>query len=181
MKLFIITIIMLTVYSQIPKQKEQVLYQDFKNLSKTISVHYANDESMPNVTLLVSTTKSDTAFINRLSVDIGNIFVNFYDLNNDGFDDIIIELADEAGFVPFILINENNIKFKSALLCDTCYVDYSMLEFKIDGEPHKPYAFKDIDDDGINEVIFKHIFIGKKLKKNVIFKLNNKSNFEIIR
>ncbi len=101
-------------------------------------------------------------------------FVEFLPLNNDGVLDIILHLADESGFEPFILLSKSGSKkYVNALRNIKKYisVDYSNLESSKPGEPHKSYQVIK-NKLGVNFLVFHHLFIERKLRYKVKLKLN---------
>lgn len=150
----------------------------YSNIKKNITVTINNDLLKGIRILRIKTTRNDFAYKTNVLDDVGNIFVNFFDLNNDKYDDIIIEMADEIGYSPHILINIKNVKFKESLRQGDFYIEYSNLESEVDGKPYKSYRFEDLDNDGINEIIFNHIYEKNNFYKNVVFKLNKNQVFE---
>ena len=107
----------------------------------------------------------------RISFDLGIIFVQFVDLNNDTYEDIIIELADESGFIPVIYVNENNEKLTSSLV-DHFEIDYSSLDNPYSDKPYEPYRFFDEDNDGVFEIEFFKIYEDGMFKDKIIYKLD---------
>ena len=142
-----------------------------------VRINYSINHGTRNI--IISTPQSKLAYHSQIKNDSRNVSVKIFDINRDGFDDIIIEAADESGFSPFVLINIQNQKFHVALAMDVYFVEYSNLESKFDEKPHKAYTFKDLDGDKINEMIFNHFYSKMNYYQNVVLKLDHDFNFKL--
>jgi hypothetical protein len=130
------------------------------------------------ISIKIDTNKKRAAYSASLEADVYSIKVDFVDLNNDGFEDVIIKYADETGYSPAILINQKNSSFVNALrnLEELLYVN---TELKI-GEDGKAvrgaeYRLKDMTGDGVPELTFYDVFIGKKSYRSAGFRFDAKT------
>jgi hypothetical protein len=119
-------------------------------------------------------------FTRSFSGDYRTPNVKFLEINGDVAIDIIVELADESGFEPMILLSRPDGTYTRAAADLDAFVEYANLDTGADSDPAEPYRVVDVDADGINELVFAHLYLGRTLTPNVVLHLNaDRSDFEI--
>jgi hypothetical protein len=150
--------------------------QTFTNEKANLTVTYA---AGPPIHIEVKSGDS-VVFTRSLSGDYRNPSVKFLELNGDAVIDIIVELADESGFEPMILLSRPDGTHARAAANLDASVEYANLDTGADSEPAEPYRVADVDADGTNELVFNHLYLHGTLNRNVVLVLNaDGSEFEI--
>ena len=85
--------------------------------------------------------------------------------------DIVIELTERRGFRPLILLSRLDGSYFLAAKDLDATVEYANLSTGEDSEPLEAYRVVDLDGDGINELVFSHLLLGRTLKSNVVLRL----------
>lgn len=142
----------------------------------SISVAYRVSEGY-KIAITIDTNKKKRAYFLSEEADVEDIEVIFNDLNMDGAQDLIIKFADETGYSPLILINNNYLSFVDALR-DLKELVYVSTELDIDDEgkvaQRHDYELKDINGDGVSELVFYDVFLGKNGYRYVAFRFDAK-------
>ncbi len=143
----------------------------------SVVVTYKVEEGY-KISIRIDTTARKAAYSESLQADVTRIGVDFIDVNHDGFQDVLIKYADETGYSPVILINRNNRSFVSALpkTNEARYVN-TELEITKAGKAarRKDYELRDVTADGVPELIFYKMFLGKKGYSYVAFRYDSRT------
>ena len=83
----------------------------FGNADKSLSVEYSVDTTIQVVVM----HNGNEVFSSSFGGDYGTPNISFVELIGDGKDDIVIELADAAGFKPMIRLSQRGDKYIWAL------------------------------------------------------------------
>jgi len=130
------------------------------------------------ISIRIDTKKRRAAYSESLQADVFSIKIDFFDVNRDGFEDVIIKYADETGYSPAILINQGDLSFVNALRNskELLYVN-TELNVKEDGKAARgvEYQLKDVTGDGVPELIFYNAFVGKNGYRSVVLRFESKT------
>ncbi len=134
------------------------------------------------VSVTIDTKKKKSVYKSFEKSDVSNIHVVFVDANQDGYLDVIIQHADETGYVPVMLINHGNLSFTDALMdakkqfSTAIYVDTEVELLEESGRRSGgSYELKDMNGDGAPELVFYNTFIDGKGYRYVAFQFDRKT------
>lgn len=168
---FGITLFFFLVFPLTASSEQRVISKD-----GSISVTYRVSESY-KIAIVIDTKNKKRAYFLSEEADAEDIEVVFNDLNLDGAQDLIIKFADETGYSPLILINDNYLSFVNALR-DIKELVYVSTELDIDDEgkvaQRRDYELKDINGDGVSELVFYNVFLGENGYRYVAFRFDAK-------
>jgi len=144
------------------------------NSSGSIRINTNTDSDNNCIDFVISTKLNKKAYVFHENVML-QATVNFIDLNGDGYEDVIVKLADdEEEYFPYILFNVKNKKFVLGVEYKCCMnYDYGAYIDKhgVDAPPEKEYKLNDIDGDGLKELVYKSLNINGVHYYNVVFHL----------
>ncbi len=143
----------------------------------TVVVTYKVEEGY-KISIRIDTKAKKMAYSESLKADVTSIKVDFLDVNNDGFQDVLIKYADETGYSPAILVNRNDQSFLRALpkTNEALYVN-TELEITKEGKATRPkdYELRNVTGDRISELIFYKAFLDKKGYRHVVFRYDRRT------
>lgn len=143
-----------------------------------VNVTYKVEDGF-KVSVRIDTAIKKPAYQSFENSDVSSIGVSFADVNRDGYIDVLIQHADETGYVPVVLVNQSNRSFTDALMdakkqFRTAF--YVNTEVDLIEEGRRPsgmtYELKDLDGDGMPELVFYNAFIDNKGYRYVAFQLD---------
>ena len=133
------------------------------------------------VTITINTKIKKLAYQKSFKTDVGAIDIFFIDVNKDGYQDVMIQYADETGYTPEVLLNHDNLSFTNALMevkkkfATAIYVNTEVDLIEEGVQPSGvSYQLKDMSGDGVPELIFYNTFIEYKGYRYVAFQLDRK-------
>lgn len=147
----------------------------FSNKTKDIVLNYNIDFKKNKLLVSIATKKNKHAFTFNIEAAYdGEPEVNFVDLNNDGYEDVILKMYQDECYYPLILFNNSNKSFNVAFKYECCLcVDSNFQNANLKkAEKHEEYYLKAADgNNNEKELIFLNLDIKEVQYINVIFHL----------
>lgn len=131
------------------------------------------------ITIRVDTKRKKAAYLKSFQGDVTNIKIDFADVNGDGLQDVIVKYADETGYSPAALINHGDLSFTDALSGIDLYIN-TELEIKEGGRATRPGGYKVKNRDGVPELIFYNVFIGRKGYRYATFRYDKRTTSYVL-
>jgi len=146
----------------------------FQNTKKDITLIYSVVDGF-RVNIKILNIEKKEIYHRKFDADYGRPEVVFYDINADSFEDIILKLTGEGEYDLDILVNVNNDAFFEGLpesrstnyIFNYDYFNKDLSEKSVGNK--KEFYLKDTNNDGINELVFHHLFIDGKIHKGIVF------------
>lgn len=146
----------------------------FQNTKKDITLIYSVVDGF-KINIKILNIKNKEIYHWGFEADYGKPKVVFYDINADSFEDIILKLSGEGEYDLVVLVNVNNDAFVEGLpesrnrtyIFNYDYFNKNLSEKDVGNK--KEFYLKDTNNDGINELVFHHLFIDGKIHKSIIF------------
>lgn len=135
------------------------------------------------ITIRIDTKRKKAAYLKSLKGDVSSIKIDFMDVNGDGLQDVIVKYADETGYSPAVLINHDDLSFTDALSGVTkkelLYINTEPDVIQEGGAtPRGGYKVK--NRDGIPELIFYNVFIGRKGYRYATFRYDKRTTSYVL-
>lgn len=146
-----------------------------------VVVAWSVDEGY-KVSIKIKGMQGNEIFRKDLKVDVSNVEVDFWDVNRDGYDDVVVKYKDEAGFNFDVFVNVNGYSFVDSLInLPPIYVE---TEFDVDDEgnamPLGKLYLENVGLDSTPDIIAEKVVIDRNRYKRIVLKYNHKEKIYII-
>ena len=133
------------------------------------------------ITIRIDTKRKKAAYLESFQEDVSSIKIDFVDVNDDGLHDVVVKYADETGYSPAVLINHDHFSFTDSLsgIKEPLYIN-TELEIKEGGRATRRGGYKVKSRDGIPELIFYNVFIGRKGYRYATFRYDKRTTSYVL-